>query len=88
MEKPLPVLMWERKFCLECSTCSKGASSAILKPTLPREQNYNCHGNSDLVLVTQKANHRALTQRFLSAHTLEGGEEASRRRGQGPAVGG
>lgn len=54
----LPALMWERKFCLERSTCSKGASSAILKPTLPEGKNYNCHGNSDLVLVTQNANRR------------------------------
>lgn len=84
-EKPRPALMWERKFCLECSAGSKGASSAILKPTLPEGKNYNCHGNSDLVLVTQRANRRALTQRFPPIHVLESRKEA--RKGKRKVMG-
>ena len=61
-EKLPPAPMWEWKFCLEYSAGSRGASLAILKPVLPRGKNYNCHGNGDLELVVQKANHRARAQ--------------------------
>lgn len=82
--------MWERKFCLECSTCSKGASSAILKPTLPEGKNYNCHGNSDLVLITLEANRWALTQWLRPVHMLESRTEArkGKRNVMGRAGGG
>lgn len=68
-EKLPPAPMREQKFCLEYSAGFKGASSAILKPVLPREKNYNCHGNGDLELAVQKANHRARAQRPLSPCT-------------------
>lgn len=45
---------------LESIQCSERASSAVLKSTLPKgkKKSDNCHSNSDLMLVLQKAEQR------------------------------
>lgn len=73
-EKLLSALLWEQKFCLEGSTCSKGASLAIIRPPFPRGKI-----TSAMATASQRLSHGKRSAGFSHGHVLASRDERQGR---------